>query len=168
MRRLFDNRQGSHRVLNPGCRGAALVEALLTIPVFIVVISAMIYTQRLYSAKQQVTQTTRERAWTEAADTCHTSEGGMSELASQDSSGTVANAKTIVQRYGGPEATEVVNTGFALTTPSTKLPLARLTHYEPAQVLNVSSSTKMMCNEKSIDVDVLSNTIRLYGQLAGW
>lgn len=59
-----------HIVQRKSQRGAAMVEAIVVIPVFIMFFAAMVYLDGLYSNKQLSMREAREKAWTLATNAC--------------------------------------------------------------------------------------------------
>ena len=74
-------------------RGAAVVEAVVVIPFFIIIFASMIFVAKLYGEKQRTLRVSKEYAWTYAMANCESgganatleSEGSpMSQLESND------------------------------------------------------------------------------------
>jgi hypothetical protein len=126
-------------------RGAAMVEALIAIPVFIIIFTSMVYIVRLYGAKQRTLREAKQTAWTSAM---RCGGGGGDPLASISSDG-----KDRAEPYKGAPGGPTLSTSAGVTsasssaTASESSALASFSH-------SVTTTTTVMCNEVGRDGDL--------------
>jgi hypothetical protein len=145
-------------------RGAAMVEAVVAIPFFLMMFAGILYIGKLYETKMRVMRLTKESAWNYAmcncndkgdaiSSTCRAAEGASAGSGGDESGrpegydpGEIAKAG---KGPGGQLASKKFGSSFAQmeTTITSDGILGNYTK-------NVSSRTKVMCNETPHDGNV--------------
>jgi hypothetical protein len=149
-----------------GKRGAALVEAVVVIPFFIIIFASILFVGNLYKEKMRVMRLTKESAWAYAMENCGNAGDGMTTTGiprSEDAPG------------GGPGASEPADTGDANLGDSEKAggDMAGLASkdygssqaqmkssvtadgYIGGLTKDVTSHTRVMCNEAPYNGDLI-------------
>jgi hypothetical protein len=117
-----------------------MVEALIAIPVFIVIFTSMVYIVRLYGAKQRTLREAREQVWTSAMN-CGSVSGNLSEVPGGDDGKAEAN------KYTGAPGGSTLTVGGGMTSASSSASasessaLASFSH-------SVTTTSTVMCNVK--------------------
>lgn len=139
-------------------RGAALVEAVVTIPFFIGIFVALTFVGSLYIKKQGTISLSRQQAWMYAMNNCS---GDMENVNSKDGGSTSEGEIDFggTQEYEGAPGGKTASKGFqmAVSTISGKAS----TNGNNAAGVNkalyeqqVQTTTWVLCNEKPEDGDL--------------
>ncbi|HNS99459.1 MAG TPA: hypothetical protein PKL73_21045 [Polyangiaceae bacterium] len=134
-------------------RGAAVVEAVVVIPFFIIIFASMIFVAKLYGEKQRTLRVSKEYAWTYAMANCESgganatleSEGSpMSQLESNDPN---VNSDPLSQFQGSDPGMEKFDKSWG-TASSTIQGSATASKAIGGFTNHLSTTTKVQCNEK--------------------
>lgn len=145
-------------------RGAATIEAILALSVFIIVWVGVLYMGRVYNAKLELKSKTRACAWIQSAGSCTveldcstTLGSGSDDEATRDLKEDFGGEDALgffsdileaqVEKLFGERATVVASTEFA-----------RPVHLGGEQV-SVSASYSLPCNTKPISADSLTGQL---------
>lgn len=155
-------------------RGAAMVEAVVVLPFFIIVLASLGYIARLYGTRQQVGADSRKCAWLNAVNSCEgalppecsaqkTSDGNLANNGVQDLNPDDGDADSISN--SSPGAVSLQDSfGSTVVEVSRDASAAQLLG---ASAPTVKASTKVMCNEKARGTDVAQILDFTYQTLTG-
>jgi len=132
-------------------RGAAMVEALVTIPFFIVIFASMMYIGHLYGEKQKTLRLAKQYAWTYAMNNCSGSSGDIS----QESSGSAEDfglGGTDDFKGQGGDVSMTKDLGVAVSTVKGKATASKIIG---GKTSNLSTTTKVQCNETPVNGDLM-------------
>ena len=145
-------------------RGAAMVEGVVAIPFFLIMASAIIFVGKLYETKMRVMRLTKESAWDYAMCNCNDKGDPISskcispEGASAGSGGSESgkaegfDPSSLDKGGKGPGAdTATRKFGSSLASMQTKISSDA---FLGSFTKNVSSRTKVMCNETPHNGDI--------------
>ncbi len=154
-------------------RGAAVVEALVAIPFFVVIFASIVYVGRLYSEKQRVMRVSKEYAWTMAMSNCSNNNGvvktdamsPVAEAATQDTNGAIS-ASTL-NEYGDLSAGDVfkTNMGRAESTVEGKVSASRLIGGFSNKLV---TTTRVQCNEAPKGSNPVKAITSAWQELTPW
>jgi Flp pilus assembly protein TadG len=148
-------------------RGAALVEAAVTIPFFITIFVALTFVGSLYTEKQRTVTQSRQQAWVYAMQNCS---GQMAGVSPEDG-GSVPQQGD--QQFGDTEKfnsapggnTASKGTKLAVSTvkgsTSTKSPQVNLEQ-------KMQTTTWVTCNEEPVNGDVKGVLSFAWSLFTGW
>lgn len=137
-------------------RGAALVEAVVIVPFFIIIFASMIFVGQLYGEKQRTIREAKQNAWVYAMGNC---QGSMSDVSSEtdgDPMGQLQSSDPNVdpgqtQQFSGSDpgmAKLQQDMGTAVATSTGKVTASKgiggFTN-------SLSTTTRVQCNEPPID-----------------
>ena len=131
-----------------------MVEAVVAIPLFLIVFACMLYVGKLYSEQQRTLREAKQQAWTFALGNCQGGSGAAQpdgDAASQlDSKG--AGLPPSAQKYGGKANGDQLmqNWGTAVATVQGSVASGDFLGWTH----QVSTTTRMQCNEKPQSGDV--------------
>lgn len=134
-------------------RGAAMVEAVVVIPFFIIIFASMIFVAKLYGEKQRTLRVSKEYAWTYAMANCEsggantTLESGgspMGQLGSQDPN---VVSDPLHQFNGSDPGMDKFDKNWG-TASSTVTGSVTASKAIGGFTNNLSTTTKVQCNEK--------------------
>ncbi len=135
-------------------RGAALVEALVVIPVFVIVFASMVFVGQLYSERQRTMMSSRSIAWSYAMNNC---DGDMSgaggTLASSQGGESVpvpADGADEISKFRAAQGSEIFRKDLG-TSVSTVTGAAHASAIIGGYSKSPSTTTRVMCNEKPVD-----------------
>jgi hypothetical protein len=134
---LMDPRAGWRR--RRGSRGAALVESVVIMPVFLLLFAGLVFISNLYSAKMVAMEDARVGAWAYASFNC----GGWPR---NSPSGLKKSAKGEMGMATGEGFTQVTSGGLVHTKTNRREPLS----------VRVSEKRTVTCNEAPLDGDLHS------------
>jgi hypothetical protein len=147
-----------------GQRGAALVEAAVTIPFFIAIFVCLAFVGSLYSEKQKSVALSRQQAWTYAMQNC---DGQMPDVTSQ----TGGSADGI--DFGGSSQFEsapggdTASKGFKMAVSTIKGQVVTKSKDKTFEQ-KVQTTTWVLCNEKPINGDLKGILKFAWGMFTGW
>lgn len=118
-------------------RGAAMAEALVAIPFFILIFGSMVFIGNLYRSKLNTHRLSMENAWRESLMGCD--ETTMGPL-------PVANNINLEAMAGAPGAA-LCQEGFGVLEESEEGSVQR-NYPLPAGAVNTTTTTRLICNEK--------------------
>lgn len=132
-------------------RGAAMVEAVVAIPFFIIVFASMLYTAKLYGEKQRTLREAKQQAWSYALANCEGSPGSStSRQQDTDGVGTDEAVDKYAPHTDGAELLSDWGTASA-TVKGTTVASGAIGGFEA----KLSTTTRVQCNEKPRDGNVL-------------
>lgn len=152
-------------------RGAALVEAVVAIPFFLILFASVIFSGQTYSEKLRVMRDSKQRVWTYAMASC--GEGGNAADATGITKGSESNGNnggadtsTASNAAGAPHA-DVINKdlGSASITVDATVTASELLGGTKAKQ---SSYRKVMCNEPAYDGDIVGTMKAAYHDITNW
>jgi hypothetical protein len=159
-----------------GERGAAMVEAVVAIPFFVIIFASILFVGQTYGEKLRVMRTSKEKVWTYAMANCGErgdSGGGIAG----DTTGVLRGSESNGQNGGvdlsqagqaqGAPHSDVLrkDVGSAtITVDSTVTAPGVLGGLRAKQ----SSYRKVMCNEPPYDGDLSGTLKAAYRQMTGW
>jgi Flp pilus assembly protein TadG len=163
----METRQKSRRKARQGERGAALVEAAVTIPFFITIFVALMFVGSLYTEKQRTVTLSRQQAWVYAMKNCS---GQMAGVSSEDG-GSIPQQGD--QNFGD---TQQFNSAPGGNTASkgTKLAISTVKGSASAKSSQISFEQKMQtttwvtCNEEPVNGDIKGVLKFAWGLFTGW
>lgn len=144
-------------------RGAALVEAVVVIPFFIIIFASILFVGNLYKEKIRVMRLTKESAWAYAMENCGTeghpmtttgiprSEGGPGSGAGPSDSANPTDLSD-AEKAGGDQA-GLASKDFG-SSEATMLSSVGADGYIGGFTKNVTSHTRVMCNEAPYNGDL--------------
>jgi hypothetical protein len=133
------------RVRRRSERGAALVEALVAIPFFIIVFALTMFVGKFYGDKMKTMRQSREVAWAGATVGCNG--GGGSPL--EDA------ATADLQEAAGAPGTEILSKGFG-DSSATMAAQVNASNVVGGFGVPIKSTTIVACNEKRQDTNLLN------------
>ncbi len=150
-----------------GSRGAAMVEAVVAIPFFLLMFSAILYVNRLYESKMRVMRFAREAAWNYAmcncsdqgdpvSSSCQPPEGASASSGSAGSGTASGYDPSAITSVGGGPGGSLAGKGYGSSKSTLQADLkadGMLGGFDK----NITSTTVVMCNETPHD-----------GNLKGW
>jgi hypothetical protein len=151
-------------------RGAAMVEALVVIPAFVVVFISLLYMRGVYDARLESMRSARRDVWQTSLAACGggSGAGGGADGSLDAAAGYMSSAKRVAQ---GRTLTKPLETGLS-TGEATASASARghETAHGMLEGLSMTTKNQVICNEKQADVsrvDILRTIDALYPTLAG-
>ena len=146
-------------------RGAAMVEALVTIPFFIIIFASMLYVGRLYGEKQRTLRQAKEYAWTFAMSNC----SGSAQNAGMGSSGNPGNGIDLgeANNYKGVGGDQSLSKDFGTSTATVQAKVTA-SNLIGGKTNNLSTTTRVQCNEEPIDGDLLGVLRFAWKALTTW
>jgi hypothetical protein len=146
-------------------RGAAMVEALATIPFFIIIFVSMLYVGKLYAEKQRTLRQAKEYAWVFAMKNC----SGSAANVTQESNGSPGNEIDLgeADNYKGQGGDKSLNKDFG-TSVSTVKGQATASKLIGGKTSNLSTTTKVQCNEEAIDGNIIGVLKFAWHTLTNW
>lgn len=139
-----------------GERGAALVEAVVIIPFFIIIFASMIFVGQLYGEKQRTIREAKQNAWVYAMGNC---QGSMDDVSSETDGSPMSQVQNAdpnvnpdpTQQFSGSDpgmAKLQQDMGTAVATSTGSVTASKgiggFTN-------NLSTTTRVQCNEPPID-----------------
>ena len=142
-----------------GQRGAALVEAVVVIPFFIIIFASMIFIGQLYGEKQRTMREAKQNVWVYAMSNC---EGSMSNVSSESDGDPASqmnsqdpNVNTNpTQQFSGSSAGMAKLDQDMGTASSTVTGAVTASKGIGGFTNKLSTTTRMQCNEAPIDGDL--------------
>lgn len=141
-------------------RGAAMVEAVVAIPFFILIFVSILYVGKLYAQKQRTLREAKQEVWTYALNNCEgsvgnvsqSSGGGVTPMGGLNSKGVGITGKgaKYVNDSGGGGLTKDSGTAKA-TVKATVVADNLLGGFSN----KLSTTTRMQCNEKPAQDSIL-------------
>ena len=161
-----------------GERGAALTEAVVAIPFFLVMFSGILYVGKLYETKLSTMRLTKEAAWNYAMCNCGDSGDSMSTRCqpsdgpSAGSGGTESGSPdgydpSGVSKVGAGPGGEIASKSFGSSQASMEQSITAdgfLGNYTK----KMSSRTKVMCNEAPHNGDLKGWGSAAFDSLTRW
>lgn len=141
-----------------------MVEALVTIPFFIVIFASMMYIGHLYGEKQRTLRQAKQAAWTYAMSNC---EGSQSDI-SQETSGNPQEAGlggTEQFKGQGGDVSMTKDFGVAVSTVKGKVTASKIIG---GKTNSLSTTTKVQCNETPVNGDLMGVFKFGYKLLTNW
>lgn len=141
-------------------RGAAMVEAVVVIPFFLIIFASMIYAGHLYGSKIRTMRLAKQYAWTYAMNNCESGGGNVSHQddgsAMDDVKGVNSNADDgpshNMDKSGDQGMSKInQNMGTASSTVNASVTAGKEIG---GFTKKLSTTTKVQCNEKPIDGDL--------------
>lgn len=123
-------------------RGAAMAEALVAIPFFILIFGSMVFIGNLYRSKLNTHRLSMENAWRESLIGCD--ETTLGPL-------PVANGIDLKDASGSPGAA-LCQEGFGVLEESEEGTVQR-NYPLPSGTVNTTTTTRLICNEKPVAGD---------------
>jgi hypothetical protein len=134
-------------------RGAALVEAVVVIPFFLIIFASMIFVAKLYGEKQRTLRVSKEYAWTYAMANCEsggantTLETGGSPMGQLESTDPNVNSDPLGQFQGSDPGMEKFDKSWG-TASATITGSVTASKAIGGFTNELSTTTKVQCNEK--------------------
>jgi len=157
-------------------RGAAMVEAVVTIPFFTLIFIALIFVGKLYVTKQKTLSLARQQAWTYAMQNC---EGSLPDVNSKDA-GSIPQQGDMdlssTQQFEGAPGGDTASKGSreAVSTIKGKV-TSSANQNDPNQKLgplvaekNLQTTAWVTCNEKPQKGDLKGVLSTAWGIFTGW
>ena len=132
-------------------RAAAMVEALVVIPFFIVIFASMMYVGGLYGEKQRTLRSAKQAAWTYAMGNCSGSTSEISKESSGNPQDLGLNGTEQFKGQGG-DVSMTKDFGVSVSTVKGKVTASKIIG---GATNNLSTTTRVQCNETPINGDVL-------------
>lgn len=131
-------------------RGAAMVEALIAIPFFILIFVSILYIGRLYAEKEHTLHEAKQGAWTYALNNCEsgagTTQGGENPQQALDNQGASSNSGVVSQYAPSSGGSSVLrNWDTAVFTANANVVADGLLG---GFQNHLSTTTRVQCNEK--------------------
>lgn len=134
-------------------RGAAFVEALIAISFFIIIFACTSFLGQLYGDKLKMMRQSREAAWVDATRGC--SGGGGSNI---------DDANVDLGSINGAPGTDGLTKGVGQAS-STMTAQTKASFVIGGFNVNVTSTTRVACNEQRQDSDVVNIAKYVFGAL---
>jgi Flp pilus assembly protein TadG len=150
-----------------GERGAAMVEAAVVVPFFVIVFLALGYVGATYSAKMRTISEARQGAWTYALANCA---GNPPDTSKQDAGpmGSDPNMDpSASSKYGSAPGADTITKGFNMAVSTSKRDVL-INGQSGGKTQTVQTTTRMVCNEKPMDGDLHGVLKTAWGILTGW
>jgi hypothetical protein len=141
----FHHVERSGRPGRAGQRGAAMVEGLVAIPVFMVIFASAVYIQDLYSTKLETMANSRESAWENASDKCEQSEKAKSPPVPEPKQTDLAAGQ---EAPGGL----LCDSEFKESVKEINVDV-KMSDYMGGDVSQVGAGTRILCNEQPVPGD---------------
>lgn len=144
-------------------RGAALIEAVVVIPFFILIFVCIIFVGKIYAEKERAMRTSKERAWTAAMSSC----SGKDVKTGSDGSPTLTGVNTNDARHAsGAPGTDRMSRSYGSVISDVSYDV-RADLQLGGYTKSMKSRTKVMCNEVAEDGDLLGVLRTAYRSLTG-
>lgn len=158
-------------------RGAALVEAAVTIPFFITIFVALTFVGRLYITKQRTLSMARQQAWVYAMKNC---EGNMPEVSGQ-SDGAIPQEGDMdfgsTQQFEGAPGGDTASKGTKTATSTVKGTASSVADPNSpnkeklgplAAEIKMQTTAWVTCNEKPQEGNLKGVLSTAWGIFTGW
>jgi hypothetical protein len=129
-------------------RGAAMTEAVVAIPFFIILFASLVFIGKLYGEKERTIRQARELAWAQAMN-CGASQSGdpLSEIAVD------GKAKSETDKYKGVTGELALSTEHGMAS-ATVTGTASASGVLGGFTRKLSTTTRLTCNEQPLDGDL--------------
>ena len=134
-------------------RGAAMVEAVVVIPFFIIIFASMIFVAKLYGEKQRTMRVAKEYSWTYAMSNCESGganaalESGGSPMGQMETEDPNVNSDPLEQFNGSDPGMDKFNKDWG-TASATVTGSVTASKAIGGFTNDLSTTTKVQCNEK--------------------
>jgi hypothetical protein len=134
-------------------RGAAMVEAVVVIPFFIIIFASMIFVAKLYGEKQRTLRVSKEFAWTYAMSNCESGaanaslESGGSPMGQMENQDPNVQNDPMQQFNGSDPGMDKFNQDWG-TSSSTVKGSVTASKAIGGFTNDLTTTTKVQCNEK--------------------
>jgi len=151
-------------------RGAALVEAVVAIPFFVILFASVIFVGQTYAEKLRVMRDAKQRVWTYAMANCGEagSADGSGISKGGESTENNGNADTSESSYAKNDPQHQVITkdvGSAAITVEGSVTASGVLGGARAKQ---SAYRKVMCNEPAYDANPMDTLKAAYHEITGW
>lgn len=134
-----------------GQRGAAMVEGLVAIPVFMVIFASAVYIQNLYTTKLRTMSVSRSSAWTNSMGSCSSGKTAQINLFGTTLEIPIPEKSALVAGQEAPGGL-LCEAEFSESTVDSK-DSVKMSDYMGGSVSNVATQTKILCNERPVPGD---------------
>jgi hypothetical protein len=155
-----------------GQRGAALVEAVVAIPFFVILFASVIFIGQSYGEKLRVMRDAKQRVWSYAMANCGEGDGAKADgtgiAKGAESNGDNGGADTSEASHAPrPPERDVIkkDLGSAAITVEGSVTASGILGGARA---NQKAYRKVMCNEPPYDGDLLGTAKAAYHDMTGW
>ncbi len=133
-------------------RGAAMVEAVVAIPVFVLMFGALVFVGQLYGSKQKVVRDSTQAAWSNAMHSCESggwtkeSDSAINEFSAHDSTGGISQGSSSLAEHADDSAKSVYGREFgsAVSTIDGAVTAGSILG---SRSTKLTTTTRVMCNE---------------------
>ena len=151
-------------------RGAALVEAAVSIPFFLMIFLAMVFIGQLFVEKQRTISLSRQQAWTFAMQNC---KGSMSDVNAPqteplDQGGGQGQDLSKLGQFQGAPGGDTASKGTSMASSTIQGQVATKNASGTGWTQNLQTTTTVSCNEEPIDGDLLGVLKFAWGIFTGW
>lgn len=159
-------------------RGAALVEAVVVIPFFIIIFASILFVGNLYKEKLRVMRLTKESAWAYAMENCGTAGHPMTTTGIPRSEGTPGSGPgptdsesptdlSEADKAGGDKADFEAQKNFG-SSEATMQSSVGADGYIGGFTKDVTSHTRVMCNEAPYNGDLVGFLKAGWQSISNW
>lgn len=134
-----------------GQRGAAMVEGLVAIPVFMVIFASAVYIQNLYATKLKTMSDSRNSAWSNSMGACFAGKTVSISIGGATLEIPIPEPGALAAGQEAPGGL-LCEAEFSESTMEYNAPV-KMSDYMGGSVSNVGTSTKILCNEKPVAGD---------------
>lgn len=149
-------------------RGAALVEAAVTIPFFVTIFLALAFVGSLYTEKFKTVKLSRQAAWTYAMKNC---KGSQPDVSNEFDSSVPQNKNGMdtspTGQFEGAPGGNTISKGFNMARSTMKGKVTAKTE-KATWTQDVQTTTWVTCNEEPIDGDMKGMLSFAWTLFTGW